>query len=327
MGLYPLDAPVDVVDRGLALGRLPRRGGQGATASAPRSRPGGGSPATADPARQGSGQYLNSILAKTEAAKAGYDEAILLDERGFVCEGSGENIFVVREGEIVTPPQTASILDGINRKSVIQIAARPRLHGGRARHRPRRALPRRRGLPDRHRGRAGAGARDRRPRARRARRDHAASRRSSRTPCTGAPRSTWSGSTWSSPAEADAPVRSVADASLRGNRANYREPPSGWHARVPPCARADRPSLDLLELERHPMDQVKLYDTTLRDGMQGQGMSLSAAEKVRVVHALDGLGVHSSRPASRAPTRRRRALRAARRASELRARRRSAPSA
>ena len=53
---------------------------------------------------------------------AGYDEAILLDERGFVCEGSGENIFVVRDGEIVTPPHVASILDGINRKSVIQIA-------------------------------------------------------------------------------------------------------------------------------------------------------------------------------------------------------------
>src|SRR4029078_9358931 len=42
--------------------------------------------------------------------------------RGFVCEGSGENIFVVRDGQIVTPPQVASILDGINRKSVIQIA-------------------------------------------------------------------------------------------------------------------------------------------------------------------------------------------------------------
>ncbi len=80
------------------------------------------SPAGSIPHSKASGSYLNSILAKTESANAGYDEAILLDERGFVCEGSGENIFLVRDGEIVTPPHVASILDGINRKSVIQIA-------------------------------------------------------------------------------------------------------------------------------------------------------------------------------------------------------------
>jgi branched-chain amino acid aminotransferase len=80
------------------------------------------SPGGSIPHSKASGSYLNSILAKTESANAGYDEAILLDERGFVCEGSGENIFVIREGEILTPPHVASILDGINRKSVIQIA-------------------------------------------------------------------------------------------------------------------------------------------------------------------------------------------------------------
>jgi len=74
------------------------------------------------PHAKASGQYLNSILAKTESQNAGYEEAILLDERGFVCEGSGEYIFLVRDGEIVTPPHVAAILDGINRKSVIQIA-------------------------------------------------------------------------------------------------------------------------------------------------------------------------------------------------------------
>ena len=73
------------------------------------------------PHAKASGQYLNSILAKTESANAGYEEAILLDERGFVCEGSGENIFMVKEGVVYTPPQVASILDGITRKSVIQI--------------------------------------------------------------------------------------------------------------------------------------------------------------------------------------------------------------
>jgi branched-chain amino acid aminotransferase len=80
------------------------------------------SPASLIPHAKASGQYLNSILAKTEAAQSGVDEAILLDERGFVCEGSGENIFCVREGEIVTPPHIAAILDGISRRSVIQIA-------------------------------------------------------------------------------------------------------------------------------------------------------------------------------------------------------------
>jgi len=80
------------------------------------------SPDSLIPHSKASGQYLNSILAKTESANAGYDEAILLDQRGLVCEGSGENIFVVRDGVICTPPHVASILDGINRKSVIQIA-------------------------------------------------------------------------------------------------------------------------------------------------------------------------------------------------------------
>jgi len=80
------------------------------------------SPDSLIPHAKASGQYLNSILAKIESHKAGYEEAILLDDKGHVCEGSGENIFVVREGVIYTPPQTASILDGINRKSAIQIA-------------------------------------------------------------------------------------------------------------------------------------------------------------------------------------------------------------
>ena len=62
------------------------------------------------------------MLAKIETLKAGYEEAILLDDHGHVCEGSGENIYIVRDGVIATPGQHNSILDGINRKSVIQIA-------------------------------------------------------------------------------------------------------------------------------------------------------------------------------------------------------------
>lgn len=67
------------------------------------------------------GNYLNSILANTEATRDGYDEAILLDAQGYVAEGSGENIFVGNEGRLYTPALDVA-LDGITRKSVIAIA-------------------------------------------------------------------------------------------------------------------------------------------------------------------------------------------------------------
>jgi branched-chain amino acid aminotransferase len=75
------------------------------------------------PHAKAGGQYLNSVLAKIESKRGGYDEGILLDEHGHVCEGTGENIFVIKDGRIATPPQSASILDGITRKSIIEIAA------------------------------------------------------------------------------------------------------------------------------------------------------------------------------------------------------------
>jgi branched-chain amino acid aminotransferase len=68
------------------------------------------------------GVYLNSMLAVTEANRAGYDEAILLTAEGTVADGSGENIFVIRDGEIFTPALSTSILPGITRDAVIQIA-------------------------------------------------------------------------------------------------------------------------------------------------------------------------------------------------------------
>jgi branched-chain amino acid aminotransferase len=74
------------------------------------------------PAAKGTGQYINSQLAKVEAIKAGYDEAILLNPQGFVAEASGENIFIVRDGEIITPPLAAGALIGITRESVVTIA-------------------------------------------------------------------------------------------------------------------------------------------------------------------------------------------------------------
>jgi branched-chain amino acid aminotransferase len=67
------------------------------------------------------GNYVNSILAKLEAIQTGYDEALLLDTAGYVCEASGENIFIVRDGALKTPPLT-SILPGITRDCIITIA-------------------------------------------------------------------------------------------------------------------------------------------------------------------------------------------------------------
>jgi len=68
------------------------------------------------------GQYTNSVLAKREAKLGGYDEAILLDACGYVSEGSGENIFVVRKGVLYTPDLSCSILEGITRDTVITLA-------------------------------------------------------------------------------------------------------------------------------------------------------------------------------------------------------------
>jgi len=68
-----------------------------------------------------SGYYINSILANQEALSNGYDEALLLDTEGFVSEGSGENVFIIRNGKIYTP-DLASCLDGITRDSIITMA-------------------------------------------------------------------------------------------------------------------------------------------------------------------------------------------------------------
>ncbi|MDL1912669.1 branched-chain amino acid transaminase [Chloroflexi bacterium CFX6] len=68
-----------------------------------------------------SGNYVNSILAKTESVRLGFDEAILLDPQGYVAECTGENLFLVRRGKIITP-STAPILEGITRHSLFVIA-------------------------------------------------------------------------------------------------------------------------------------------------------------------------------------------------------------
>jgi branched-chain amino acid aminotransferase len=68
------------------------------------------------------GQYVNSFLATREAAMSGYEEAILLDTEGYVAEGAGENIFLVKHGTLYTPPLSSSVLGGITRDSVLRIA-------------------------------------------------------------------------------------------------------------------------------------------------------------------------------------------------------------
>src|SRR3712207_5184618 len=122
MGLFPLEAPVDVCiatwEWGSYLGEEGKRNGVRAKVSSWRRI----GPDALIPQAKACGQYLNSVLAKIESHKAGYEEGILLDEHGYVCEGTGENLFVVRDGVIATPPITSSILDGINRKAAIQIA-------------------------------------------------------------------------------------------------------------------------------------------------------------------------------------------------------------
>jgi branched-chain amino acid aminotransferase len=122
MGLNPLEnrveAMIAVWEWGAYLGDEGKLNGVRAKVSSWRRI----SPASLIPHAKASGQYLNSVLAKIESIKGGYEEAILLDDHGHVCEGTGENVFVIKDGVIYTPPQSASILDGINRKSVMHIA-------------------------------------------------------------------------------------------------------------------------------------------------------------------------------------------------------------
>ena len=122
MGVYPLHAPVDTIIAvwpwGAYLGEGAAEQGIRAKVSSVRAL----DHSSLARAAKASGQYLNSILAKVEVANSGYDEAIMLNERGHVAEGSGENIFAVRRGRLVTPPTCDGVLEGITRDSVMEIA-------------------------------------------------------------------------------------------------------------------------------------------------------------------------------------------------------------
>ena len=73
------------------------------------------------PNAKGTGQYINSVMAKQEAITAGYDESLLLNHEGYVVEGSGQNLFLVDDGKVSTPPSTAGALEGITRDTVMTL--------------------------------------------------------------------------------------------------------------------------------------------------------------------------------------------------------------
>ncbi len=122
MGLDPLPAPVDVAIAiwpwGSYMGEEALAAGLDAGISSWRQRSSNAVP----PQAKATGNYINSSFARVEANAHGYAEAIMLNEAGFVCEGTGENVFAVRDGVVTTPPVSDGILEGITRDSVMRIA-------------------------------------------------------------------------------------------------------------------------------------------------------------------------------------------------------------
>ena len=122
MGLNPLPCPVNVSIAvwpwGTYLGEEGIRHGVRMKISSWRRQ----DPNMIPPAAKVTGLYVNSSLAKVEALKSGYDEAILLNAQGHVSECTGENLFVVKGSKIITPPLSAGALDGITRDSIMVIA-------------------------------------------------------------------------------------------------------------------------------------------------------------------------------------------------------------
>jgi branched-chain amino acid aminotransferase len=122
MGVNPLHAPVNTIIAvwpwGAYLGEDALEQGVRIKISSWRRNSQNSLPSAA----KATGQYINSVLAKVESLKAGYDEAIMLNEAGQITDGSGENVFVVRDGMLFTPSTAAGCLDGITRSTVIALA-------------------------------------------------------------------------------------------------------------------------------------------------------------------------------------------------------------
>jgi branched-chain amino acid aminotransferase len=122
MGLNPLVAPINVSIAvwpwGAYLGEDALESGVRAKVSSWKRNDHN----TLPPGAKATGQYANSGLAKVESLKAGYDEAIMLNMQGLVSDGTGENVFIVRDGVVYTPPLAACCLEGFTRDSIITIA-------------------------------------------------------------------------------------------------------------------------------------------------------------------------------------------------------------
>ncbi|MCA1726616.1 MAG: branched-chain amino acid transaminase [Actinobacteria bacterium] len=122
MGVNPLPAPVNV---SVAVWKWGAYLGEEALAQGCRAKISSWTrhdPNIIPAAAKGTGQYINSQLAKVEAIKAGYDEGIMLNPQGYVSEGSGENIFIARDGVLMTPPLHAGVLEGFTRDCAMAIA-------------------------------------------------------------------------------------------------------------------------------------------------------------------------------------------------------------
>ena len=115
---YPLDVAIIVVEWGRYLGAEAIEVGIDAGVSSWRRMTPGAFPAAA----KVGGQYVNSQFIVMEAVDHGYTEGIALDANGYVSEGSGENLFLVRDGKVLTPPLAASILEGVTRRCVVTLA-------------------------------------------------------------------------------------------------------------------------------------------------------------------------------------------------------------
>ena len=119
IGLNPIKSPVKTAIAAFPFGKYLGTEGVNCCVSSWRRI----SSSALPPEAKACGNYINSVLAKLEAIQNGFDEAILLDQYGYVSEGSGENIFIVRDNVIYTPPISSSILEGITRDSVFKIAS------------------------------------------------------------------------------------------------------------------------------------------------------------------------------------------------------------
>jgi len=122
IGVNPLRCPVNVV---IAVWDWERYLGPGALENGVHVRVSSwhrAAPNTFPSLAKATGHYLNSQLVKMEAIADGYDEGIVLDVNGYVSEGSGENVFLIKEGGVITPPSSTSLLPGITRNSVIVLA-------------------------------------------------------------------------------------------------------------------------------------------------------------------------------------------------------------